>query len=71
MTETMALLGLMAALKERIMIFTLLWLGGIVLCATPYLWALYRAARDAARTTPVRREPPLRLAASVTEDKAP
>jgi hypothetical protein len=48
----------MAILKERIMIFTLLWLGGILLCATPYLWALYCAARDAARPIPPRREPP-------------
>lgn len=58
MAETMALLSLLADLKDHIMTFALLWLGGILLFATPYLWALCRAARDAARPVPPRREPP-------------
>ncbi|MFE0758077.1 hypothetical protein ACFW16_29225 [Inquilinus sp. NPDC058860] len=67
----MFVLGLIEALEDQIMILAMLWLGGILLCAAPYLWALCRAARDAARPIPPHREPPLRLAASVTEDKTP
>ena len=55
MTETMALLSLIATLKGHVMVFTFLWLGGILLCAAPYLWALCRAARDSARPLPPRR----------------
>lgn len=40
------MLGVIGALEERIMILALLWLGGILLWATPYVWALCRAARD-------------------------
>ncbi|WP_155888632.1 hypothetical protein [Inquilinus limosus] len=52
------MLGLIEALEGRIMILAMLWLGGILLCAAPYLWALCRAARDSARPIPPRREPP-------------
>ncbi|WP_274519180.1 hypothetical protein [Inquilinus limosus] len=38
--------GFIGMLEGRIMIFAMLWLGGILLCAAPYLWALCRAARD-------------------------
>ena len=31
------------------MTLAMLWLGGILLCAAPYLWALCRAARESAR----------------------
>lgn len=67
----MLALGLIRALEDQMMTLAMLWLGGILLCAAPYLWALCRAARDAARPIPASREPPLRLAASMTEDKAP
>jgi hypothetical protein len=48
-------LGLIEALRDQIMTFALLWLGGILLCAAPYLWALCRAARESAWTQPPQR----------------
>ena len=53
------MLGLIEALEERIMTLAMLWLGGILVCAAPYLWALCRAARESARPLPPR-EPPRR-----------
>ncbi|HEY9346675.1 MAG TPA: hypothetical protein VIQ53_15260 [Inquilinus sp.] len=55
----MLVLGLIEALEDSIMTFAMIWLGGILLCAAPYLWALYRAARETARPLPSR-EPPQR-----------
>ncbi|MGL4966329.1 MAG: hypothetical protein ACRC67_34220 [Inquilinus sp.] len=55
----MVVLGLIEALEDSIMTFAMIWLGGILLCAAPYLWALYRAARETARPLPSR-EPPQR-----------
>jgi hypothetical protein len=44
------------------MTFAMLWLGGILLCAVPYLWgyALCRVARDGARPLPLSPESPRR-----------
>jgi len=50
-------LGLIEALEDSMMTFAMIWLGGILLCAAPYLWALYRAARDTARPQPSRESP--------------
>jgi hypothetical protein len=52
-------LSLIEALEDQIMTLAMLWLGGILLCAAPYLWALCRAARESARPLPPR-EPPRR-----------
>ncbi|WP_186002605.1 hypothetical protein [Mycobacterium sp. KBS0706] len=54
----MLVLGLIEALEDSIMTFAMIWLGGILLCAAPYIWALCRAARDTARPPAPRR--PLR-----------
>jgi hypothetical protein len=53
----MFMLSLIEALEDQIMTLAMIWLGGILLCAAPYLWALCRAARDAARPL-LSREPP-------------
>jgi len=48
-------LGLVEALEDQIVTLAMLWLGGILLRAAPYLWALCRATRDSARAQPPRR----------------
>ena len=46
----------------------ILWLGGILLCAVPYLlgYVLSRVDRDAARPLPLNPEPPRRAEAVPT-----
>jgi hypothetical protein len=51
----LAMLSLAGALEGHVMILGLVWLGGILLCATPYAWALCRAARESVRPAPPRR----------------
>ena len=43
---TMTLLNFIGSLEGLVVCLALLWLGGILLCATPYLWALCCTARS-------------------------
>ena len=49
----MLVLGLIEALEDSIMTFAMIWLGGILLCAAPYLWAcaLCLVSRDRSTAT--------------------
>jgi hypothetical protein len=51
------MIGLVEARERWAMILAMLWLGGILLGAAPYLWALCRAARDEPRPRPADPQP--------------